>query len=74
MKNKNTLDYYEKNALLNADLIIKQADKGFKSGEIGYVEYLQGLKSALAVKSGYLLGLNQYNQSVITLEFLLGKK
>ena len=74
LKNKNTLDYYEKNALLNADLIIKQADKGFKSGEIGYVEYLQGLKSALAVKSGYLQSLNQYNQSIITLEFLLGKK
>jgi cobalt-zinc-cadmium resistance protein CzcA len=74
MKDKNTLDYYEKNALPNADLIIKQADKGFKSGEIGYVEYLQGLKSALAIKTGYLQSLNQYNQSVITLEFLLGKK
>jgi cobalt-zinc-cadmium resistance protein CzcA len=74
LKDKNTLDYYEKNALPNADLIIKQADKGFKSGEIGYVEYLQGLKSALAIKSDYLQSLNQYNQSIITLEFLLGKK
>jgi cobalt-zinc-cadmium resistance protein CzcA len=41
LKDKNTLYYYEKSALPNADLIIKQADKGFKSGEIGYVEYLQ---------------------------------
>ena len=74
IQNKNTLDYYEKNALPNADLIIKQADKGFRSGEIGYVEYLQGIKSALAIKSNYLSSLNQYNQSIIKLEFLLGKK
>lgn len=74
LQNKNTLDYYEKNALPNADLIIKQADKGFKNGEIGYVEYLQGIKSALAIKSNYLSSLNQYNQSIIKLEFLLGKK
>lgn len=74
LKDKNTISYYEKNALPNADLIIKQADKGFKSGEIGYVEYLQALKNALAIKNNYLQSLNQYNQSVITLEFLLGKK
>jgi cobalt-zinc-cadmium resistance protein CzcA len=74
LKNKNTLEYYEKNALPNADLIIKQASSGFKNGEIGYVEYLQGLKNALAIKTTYLQNLNQYNQSVVTLEFLLGKK
>lgn len=74
LKDKNTVEYYEKSALPNAELIIKQADKGFKSGSIGYVEYLQSLKSALAIKSNYLQSLNQYNQSVVTLEFLLGKK
>lgn len=74
LQDKNTLEYYEKSALPNADLIIKQADKGFKNGEIGYVEYLQGIKNALAIKSNYLISLNQYNQSIIKLEFLLGKK
>ncbi|MBA2610744.1 MAG: CusA/CzcA family heavy metal efflux RND transporter [Bacteroidetes bacterium] len=74
LKNKNTLEYYESSALPSADLIIKQADKGFKSGEIGYVEYLQALKNALTIKSGYLQTLNQYNQSIIVLEFLSGKK
>ncbi len=74
LKNKNTIVYYENSALPNADLLIKQADKAFKSGEIGYVEYLQGLKNALSIKSNYLRSLNQYNQSIITLEFLTGKK
>lgn len=74
LQHKNTLEYYEKNALPNAELIIKQADKGFRSGEIGYVEYLQNIKTALTIKSDYLRSLNQYNQSIIQLEFLLGKK
>jgi cobalt-zinc-cadmium resistance protein CzcA len=73
LKGKNTIAYYEQNALPNADLLIKQADKGFKSGEIGYVEYLQGLKSALSIKATYLRAINQYNQSVIILEFLIGE-
>ena len=74
LKNTNTLEYYEKSALPNADLIIKQADKGFKSGEIGYVEYLQAIKSALTIKTNYLQSLNGYNQSVVRLDYLLGKK
>lgn len=74
LQHKNTLEYYEKSALPNAELIIKQADKGFKSGEIGYVEYLQSIKTALTIKSDYLRSLNQYNQSIMQLEFLLGKK
>ncbi|HLA60048.1 MAG TPA: TolC family protein [Puia sp.] len=73
LKNKNTIAYYEQNALQNADLLIKQADKGFKSGDIGYGEYLQSLKNALSIKANYLQALNQYNQSVIALEFLVGK-
>jgi heavy metal efflux system protein len=74
LKNKNTILYYEKNAMPNADLLIKQADKGFKNGDIGYVEYLQGLKNALTIKANYLKAINQYNQSVISLEFLIGNK
>jgi cobalt-zinc-cadmium resistance protein CzcA len=74
LKEKATMDYYEKSALPNADLIIRQADNGFRSGEIGYVEYLQALKTALSIKSDYLQSLNRYNQSIIALEFLIGKK
>ena len=74
LQEKNTLEYYEKSAIPNAELIIKQADKGFKNGEIGYVEYLQSIKTAITIKSNHLYSLNQYNQSIIKLEFLLGKK
>ncbi len=67
-----SLNYYESSALKNANLILSQSKKSFKAGEIGYIEYLQSLKNAIAIKSSYLQLLNQYNQSVIKIEFLSG--
>jgi cobalt-zinc-cadmium resistance protein CzcA len=72
-KNIASLNYYESSALQNADLILSQARKAFHGGEIGYIEYLQALKSAIGIQSNYRLAINQYNQSVVKLEFLLGK-
>ncbi len=72
-KNLASLNYYESSALKNADLILSQARKAFREGEIGYIEYLQALKSAIGIQSNYLNALNQYNQAVVKIEFLLGK-
>ncbi len=72
-KNLASLDYYQSSALKNADLIIHQARSAFGTGQIGYVEYLQSLKSASTIQSNYLVALNLYNQSVVKIEFLLGK-
>jgi len=72
-KNTATLQYYETSALKNAELILSQSRKAFHAGEISYVEYLQSLKISIGIKNNYLQALNQYNQSIVTLEFLLGK-
>jgi cobalt-zinc-cadmium resistance protein CzcA len=72
-KNTATINYYESSALQNAELILSQSRKAFHAGEISYIEYLQALKISLGIKNNYLQALNQYNQSIITLEFLLGK-
>ena len=72
-KNQASLTYYESSALKNADLILTQARKAYKGGEIGYVEYLQSLRSAITIKTNYLQALNQYNLSVIKIEYLTGK-
>jgi heavy metal efflux system protein len=72
-KNSASLNYYENSALQNANLIISQSRKAYKGGEIGYVEYLQSLKTALSIKTNYLQALTQYNQSILKIEFLLGK-
>ena len=71
-KFQNSLEYYQLNALPQAELILKQAQKGFESGDIGYVEYTQGLSRALSVQFNYLDILNQYNQTIIQIEFIAG--
>jgi len=72
-KNTATINYYETSALQNAELILSQSRKAFHAGEISYIEYLQSLKISIGIKNNYLQALNQYNQSIVTLEFLLGK-
>lgn len=74
LKFKTTLEYYENSALPTANLILTNAQKSFVNGEIGYVEYFQALKSGVAVKTAYLDALNQYNQAVVLVEFVLGNE
>jgi heavy metal efflux system protein len=73
MKLKTSLDYYINSAIPQADLIIKQAGKGYLSGDIDYVEYVLNLDKALEIKSNYLVTLNDYDLSIITIDKLLGK-
>ena len=71
-KNLSSLGYYESIGLKQADLIIINSQKAFRSGQIGYVEYLQGLSRALSIKSGYLDTINNYNQTVIAIDYIAG--
>ena len=71
---KSNLDYYLSSSLPNADLILKQAQIAFQQGEIGYPEYLLGIRNAIAINENYLKTLNEYNQSVIYIQYLTGNK
>ncbi|OJW81811.1 MAG: acriflavine resistance protein B [Bacteroidetes bacterium 46-16] len=73
LKDERSLDYYEKSALPNVDLILKQAQIAFQNGEIAYVEFLQALRTYSDIRFNYLETLNQYNQSVYTLQYLIGQ-
>jgi cobalt-zinc-cadmium resistance protein CzcA len=72
LKYNNSLAYYEKNVLPQADLILSNAYKTYVAGEINYVEYMTAINTALTMRSDYLNLLNQYNQSVINIEFIIG--
>lgn len=73
-KNKSSLEYYRSSALPNSELILRQSGTAFRNGEIGYTEYLIGVRNAISIKEGFLQTLNEYNQSVIYIEFLSGNK
>jgi len=72
-KYNNSLNYYEKQAVPEADLIIDQASKSYKAGAIDYLDYIQSLSRALSIKQNYLDALNNYNQTIVSIEFITGK-
>jgi cobalt-zinc-cadmium resistance protein CzcA len=72
-KYKSSLDYYEYAALPQAELIISQSAKSYRAGEMAYHEYIQNLFTALQIKNNYLEAIHLYNQSVIAIEYIIGK-
>ena len=73
-KNKSSLDYYKETGLTSASLILKQSQAAFRNGEVGYAEYLLGLRNANGIRENYLQTLNEYNQSILFIEYLSGNK
>uniref|UniRef100_UPI004047D654 CusA/CzcA family heavy metal efflux RND transporter n=1 Tax=Mariniflexile sp. TaxID=1979402 RepID=UPI004047D654 len=65
------LELYRNNALPQAELLLKNSQRGFQEGEVGYIEYIQGLNRALTIQVNYLDFVNQYNQTLIKIEQLI---
>jgi cobalt-zinc-cadmium resistance protein CzcA len=72
-KFSNSIDYYQKQAVPEADLIIDQATRSYKAGAMDYLDYIINLSRALGIKQNYLDALNNYNQTIISIEFITGK-
>lgn len=67
------VEFYETSVLPSVQIISKNASKAYKQGDISYVEYLQGIQTALESQIAYINVLNQHNQSVSTIQYLLNK-
>jgi len=72
-KYANSLDYYEKQVLPEADMIIEQVTKSYRAGAMDYLDYVQSLSRALSIKENYLDTLNSYNQVLISIDYITGK-
>jgi cobalt-zinc-cadmium resistance protein CzcA len=72
-KYASSLEYYEKQALPEAELIIDQSTRSFNAGALDYLDHVQSLGRALAIKQGYLDAANNYNQTIINIEYITGK-
>ncbi len=69
-----SLQFYQQNALPQANLITSNATVAFRTGEIGYLEFIQALNRAQTIRTEHLELLNQYNQAVIAVEFFTGNQ
>ena len=72
-KYTSSVDYYETQAVPEADLIIDQATKSYKAGALDYLDYVLTLNRALAIRQNYLEAINSYNQTIISIEYIIGK-
>ncbi len=68
---ENKLKSYEGYTLKNAEIIIQNASVMYKNGEIEYLDYIRNISEAINIKIDYLDNLNQYNQTVIKINYLL---
>lgn len=67
------LNFYKTEGLPMAETIVNSAQRLYKSGDIGYIEYTQNLKDAYKIKTDYLTAMNNYNQTIINIQYLLNK-
>ncbi len=72
-KHQNSLKYYEQFTLPQADLLLTNSMKSYKSGEIEYVEFVQNSQQAWQIKEAYLETIFNYNLTIIQIETLLGE-
>ncbi|MFA5972208.1 MAG: CusA/CzcA family heavy metal efflux RND transporter [Lentimicrobiaceae bacterium] len=68
-----SVDYYEQQAVPEAEIIIQQTTLSYKAGALDYLDYIVSLSRALSIKQNYLDALNNYNQTIINIEFITGK-
>ncbi|MEC4004347.1 CusA/CzcA family heavy metal efflux RND transporter [Flavobacterium sp. SUN052] len=68
------LEYYEKTALPNAEIIIKTANLQFLNGEINYLDWVMLINQSIAIKSNYIDTILTHNESVVQLNYLTSKQ
>ena len=68
-KQKNALDYFQKEGLQYAEQIITTAQKSYANGDMSYWSYISFLNQAIDIKKQNAEATNMYNQSAIQLQF-----
>jgi len=72
-KFEKSLTFYRDIAIPQSDLLLNNSSKSYDNGNINYLEYFQSLNQGISLKLNYINTLNRYNQSVISLEFLINQ-
>ncbi|UBM63093.1 CusA/CzcA family heavy metal efflux RND transporter [Candidatus Sulfidibacterium hydrothermale] len=62
--------YYQENGKKLSRTLLRTADKSFMAGEINYFQFIQSMKAATDIRLNYLDNLQQYNQTVLELQYI----
>ncbi len=72
LKFRQSLDYYETTGLRQADDLINTARRLVDSGQTDFVSFLRTTNDAYAIRQRYLDALRNYNQAILTINYLSG--
>jgi cobalt-zinc-cadmium resistance protein CzcA len=72
-KYNSSVDYYEQQAVPEANMIIEQSTQSYKAGALDYLDYVISLNRAVDIKQNYLDALNSFNQTIINIDYITGK-
>src|SRR5690606_7440579 len=56
------ITYYREVAEPNASKIVRNSTIAYQNGDISYIEYVQGIETALDIRLNFINAINQYNQ------------
>ncbi len=73
LKYEIAIAYYESDGLIQATEMMKAADRMFSSGQYDYIKYLTTLSDAFNMKLKYISLVENYNQALISLQYLIGQ-
>ncbi len=65
------LDYYQQSGLQSSETLIRTATRQLEEQNIEYFEFIGSISVGLDIRREYLKQLNEYNQTVIELEYLI---
>lgn len=67
-----SLEYYNSFALPQSEELLRNANRSYVNGEIGYIEYVTASIQAYSILENYLFTTHQYNLTLISIEALSG--
>ena len=70
---ENQIAWYDEEGLEMADQVKRFAEKGYREGEITYLEFINGTRQSLTMRLEYLRILKAYNMAILDLQYLLGE-
>jgi heavy metal efflux system protein len=67
------ISFFELKALPNAVIITETVGKQYSNGEINYLEWVILMNNVIAIQNNYLDMVNDWNQTIIQLEYLMNE-
>ncbi len=68
---ESSVQYYQSAGKSLSEQLLNNAGKAFQNGEIDFLQYIHLINSSVSIEMNYLENLNKYNQTVLSLNYLV---